>query len=693
MKKFLSTLLLFVVAISSLRAEEGMWLPSLIGKSKIKQMQALGLKLSAEDLYSVNNSSLKDAIVNFGGCTAEIISKEGLIITNHHCGLGYIQRHSSVEHDYITNGFWAMNHAEELPNDGLKVSMFIRMDDVTEAMSKGIKESMDAEKKEEVLAKNRTKIVEDAVKGTHYRATVESMYHSNQYFLFVYETFEDVRLVGAPPSAIGKFGGDTDNWMWPRHTGDFSMFRIYAGKDNKPAPYSKDNVPYTPKRSLTISTKGVQPGDFTMVYGYPGRTYEYITSDAIEYIAELGNPHKINLRTLRLGVMNSYQSKDKAVRIQYTSKNAGVSNAWKKWQGEMRGVRRLGVVAEKEAYEAKFQEWANDKPEYKDILPTFAKLYAELEPYAFGADYFMEAYGAIELTKIPSYFKRMSGDQLKSYLERIYKDYYQPIDEEIAVAVLNEYAKNVDKDFQPQILKENSGKIEEFVENLYSTTIFTSKEKTLALLDMSESDRAAAISADPVSQVAAAFEAFYAEKLRDKVSSLNSEIASLYTGYMKGMMEMEPERDFFPDANSTIRIAYGTVEGFNAADAVHYSHQSTIEGIMEKDNPDIYDYDVPERLRELYRTKDYGRWDVDGTVPVAFIASNHTTGGNSGSPVLNANGELIGTNFDRCWESTMSDIKYDRDLCRNISVDVRYVLFIIDKFAGAGYLIDEMELN
>ncbi|MFI3315497.1 MAG: S46 family peptidase [Rikenellaceae bacterium] len=694
MKRVFITLLLLATSIQPLLAEEGMWLPSLIGKAKIKQMKALGLKLSAEDLYDVNNSSLKDAIVNFGGCTAEIISEEGLIITNHHCGYGQIQSHSSVEHDYLTNGFWAMNKAEELPNPGLKVSMLIRMDDVTSRMTEGIENGMTTEQTNKILADNKAKLVKEATEGTHYKASIESMYYANQYFMFIYEVFEDVRLVGAPPSAVGKFGGDTDNWMWPRHTGDFSLFRIYASKDNLPAAYSSDNVPYTPKKSLTISTKGIKPGDFTMVYGYPGRTQEYITSDAVEYVAEISNPHKIKLRTLRLDVMNSYQSKDARVRIMYANKNASVSNAWKKWQGEMRGIRRLDVVEQKREYEKRFQEWAKSNDEYNTILPTFNKLYKELEGYMFASEYYTEAYKAIEITRLPAYFSKLTNKGgIKTSLESFYKDYYLPIDKEIAAALLKEYIANIDKEYQPEILQSYSQNIDQLVERLFNESIFTDREKTMQLLEKEDEQIRQIIDNDIATKLDNEFSAMYKEKISEKLKSLNNQINSLYSSYMKGMMEMEPEREFYPDANSTIRVAYGTIEGFNAADAVYYSHQSTLEGIMEKDNPDIYDYDVPEKLRQIYHNKDYGRWEVDGTVPVAFIASNHTSGGNSGSPVLNGKGELIGVNFDRCWESTMSDIKYDRDLCRNICVDIRYVLFLIEKLAGAGYLIDEMKFN
>lgn len=691
-----------LLALFSLQsyAEEGMWLPSLIGQTKLKNMQAKGLKLTAEDLYSINQASLKDAIVTLGGCTGEMISGEGLFITNHHCGYGNIQSHSTVEHDYLTNGFWAANKQEELPNPGYTASFLVKMEDVTEDVLKGVKPDMDEAKKDEVIAKNKESIIARATKNNGYNARIEALYYANQYFLFVFEKFEDVRLVAAPPSAIGKFGGDTDNWMWPRHTGDFCLFRIYADKDNKPAKYSPDNVPYKPKKFFTISTKGVKEGDFTFIYGYPGRTSEYIVSDAVKYIAEEGNPHKIKLRTIRLDIMNRYQAKDPVVRIQYAAKNAGVANKWKKMQGEAKGIEKLGVVAEKQELENRFQEWAAGKPEYENLLPQFRELYAEVRPLDFAFDYYTEGFNGIELMSFAANFASLDASltkekvaALKERVKTFYKNYYQPIDQESAKALMAEFVENVPAEFQPAVLKENSGNLDNWIDGLFTETILLDSSKVYRILDGDPSEIAGAMANDIAVQVNKSFVDFYKENVIGKRDVLNSRIEKLYTAYMKGLMEMQPDHVFYPDANSTLRIAYGKVDGFNPSDAVRYKCYSTLEGIMEKDNPEIYDYNVPQRLRDLYEAKDYGRWEVNGTVPVAFIATNHTTGGNSGSPVINGNGELIGVNFDRCWESTMSDIKYDSDLCRNIAVDIRYVLFLIDKYAGANYLIEEMKLN
>ena len=691
-----------LLALFSLQsyAEEGMWLPSLIGQTKLKDMQAKGLKLTAEDLYSINQASLKDAIVTLGGCTGEMISGEGLFITNHHCGYGNIQSHSTVEHDYLTNGFWAANKQEELPNPGYTASFLVKMEDVTEDVLKGVKPDMDEAKKDEVIARNKESIIARATKNNGYNARIEALYYANQYFLFVFEKFEDVRLVAAPPSAIGKFGGDTDNWMWPRHTGDFCLFRIYADKDNKPAKYSPDNVPYKPKKFFTISTKGVKEGDFTFIYGYPGRTSEYIVSDAVKYIAEEGNPHKIKLRTIRLDIMNRYQAKDPVVRIQYAAKNAGVANKWKKMQGEAKGIEKLGVVAEKQELENRFQEWAAGKPEYENLLPQFRELYAEVRPLDFAFDYYTEGFNGIELMSFAANFASLDTSltkekvaALKERVKTFYKNYYQPIDQESAKALMAEFVENVPAEFQPAVLKENSGNLDNWIDGLFTETILLDSSKVYRILDGDPSEIAGAMANDIAVQVNKSFVDFYKENVIGKRDVLNSRIEKLYTAYMKGLMEMQPDHVFYPDANSTLRIAYGKVDGFNPSDAVRYKCYSTLEGIMEKDNPEIYDYNVPQRLRDLYEAKDYGRWEVNGTVPVAFIATNHTTGGNSGSPVINGNGELIGVNFDRCWESTMSDIKYDSDLCRNIAVDIRYVLFLIDKYAGANYLIEEMKLN
>ena len=704
MKKKFTLILLTLAAGFSAMADEGMWLPSLISQ-RMADMQEKGFKLSAEDIYDVNQASLKDAVVLFGrGCTGELISPEGLLLTNHHCGYGQIQQHSSVEHDYLKDGFWAMSRKEELPNKGLTVSFLERMDDVTAQVLNGYNTEMSEEERVELVKKNSKTIIEEAVKeGMGLRATVEALYYGNQYFLFLYREYNDVRLVGAPPSSIGKFGGDTDNWMWPRHTGDFSMFRVYADKDNNPAPYSKDNVPYKPKKYFRISTKGVQEGDFTFIYGFPGRTQEYIHSEGVRYIEETGDPHKIHLRTLRLDIMNRHQAESQKVRIQYSSKNANVSNAWKKWQGEVKGIRKMKTVAVKQAYEKKFDEWAKGK-EYEGLMDRISKLYAELEPYSFAIDYYSETARTIEVASfamsVARLFTEEGFDSAKAaeLAETFYKDWYLPIDKESFAAVMEEFGKNVPEDFKPAYFKEQMlkhGTAEAWAEALFASSMFTDENVVRELC----SEDKEKVFADPAFVFYNEFLKWYSNDLLPVSQKLNQELQLAYRDYMRGQMEYAEATDgtagresFYPDANLTLRVAYGHIKGYSPSDGVYYTPSSTIKGIMEKDNPDIFDYNIPQRLRDIYATKDYGRWaDATGEVPVCFIATNHTTGGNSGSPVINENGDLIGLNFDRVWEGTMSDIVFDPEICRNIALDVRYVLFTIEKIGGAGYLLEEMD--
>lgn len=684
--------LLLTATYSFSRADEGMWLPSLMEKGRIKDMRSKGFQLKAQDIYAVNQASLKDAIVRFGsGCTGELISDQGLLITNHHCGYGQIQQHSSVEHDYLTDGFAAMDKSEELSNPGLVVSFLVEMSDVTNQIMSGITDNMTEAEQTAKINANKSTVIKAATDGNHYKASVESLYYGNQYFLFVYEVFEDIRLVFAPPSAVGKFGGDTDNWMWPRHTGDFSIFRVYAGKDNKPAKYSAANVPYIPKKSFTISLKGMQEGDFTFVYGFPGRTSQYLHSEAVRFIQEKSDPHKVNLRTIRLNIMNDAMAKDPAVRIQYAAKNASVSNAWKKWQGEMKGLMRLNTVDKKQKFEQKFEAWATDKPEYSGVTNRLAALYDSLESYAFARDYHTEAVMAVELLKFAGTYadlKNLKPEtivKLKTAAKTFFKDYVPAIDRETANALIAEYVKNVPIRFQPATQIDLNA--------IFSQSIFADSIRIQRLLASTDTTTIRQIiESDAALQAYRMFNNISKTRIEPQYTALNKQIDQQYKTYMRGMMAMQAgERDFYPDANSTLRIAYGKVDGYKPLDAVYYQPNTTLEGVMQKDNPEIYDYDVPAKLRQLYMTKDYGRWAVDGTVPVAFIATNHTTGGNSGSPVLNAKGELIGINFDRCWEGTMSDIEYDPIVCRNIAIDIRYALFLIDKVGGAGYLLDEMK--
>ena len=684
MKKTL-LLLVLLTALVPVKADEGMWLPLLIS-SRIDDMQAKGFRLTAEDIYSVNKASLKDAVVRFGGgCTGEVVSPDGLLFTNHHCGYGQIQEHSTVEHDYLKDGFWAMNKEEELPNPGLTVSFLQSMEDVTDRVLKGYVPTMTNGQRDSVIQVN-SKVITDAInnQAKGIRSSVEGLYNGNQYFLFVYKIYSDVRLVGAPPSSIGKFGGDTDNWMWPRHTGDFSIFRIYADKNNEPAEYSKDNVPYKPKRYFTISRKGVEEGDFTMVYGTPGTTKEYVTSDEVRYTGEVSDPEKIALRTMRLDIQKKYMSQDQAVRIQYSSKNAGVSNAWKKWQGEAKGLARRKTVESKMDFEERFRKWAENN-QYKGLLEQISSLYERRNPYFRAQEYYNETVSTIELLSFANriYSALESGRPVETIADAFYKDYYQPIDEEIFVAMMGAFDKQLSAAFKPAYHTQKLsqyGSLEAWRNDVFARSLFTDKAKVLRLTK----DDLPKIEADPAYEMYNAYNQWYRKDLQPTVSRLGQEISLANRRYMKAQMEFQPDKTFYPDANRTLRVSYGQVAGYNPSDAISYSPISTLKGIIEKDNPDIFDYNIPQTLRDIYAE---GGHDDQ---PVCFLATNHTSGGNSGSPVLNANGELIGINFDRVWEGTMSDLAFDPEFCRNISLDIRYLLFVVEKIGHAQWLLDEM---
>ncbi len=672
MKRSLLIFALLCATSFSAVADKGMWLPSLIA-SRIDDMKSKGFKLSAEDIYSINKASMKDAVVLFdGGCTGEIISDKGLILTNHHCGYDAIQALSTVEHDYLTDGFWAMNHNEELPCPGLKVHILVRMEDVTERLAAG-------ETKEQIIAKAEKE-------GVGYRARVESMYYGNMAYLFIYREFNDVRLVGAPPTTIGKFGADNDNWIWPRHTGDFSIFRIYANSKNEPADYNKNNKPYKPKRHFKISTKGVNEGDFTMIYGFPGNTQEYITSDAVKYIAEISDPTKIDLRTQRLDIIGAAQATSVETRIKYAAKQANIANAWKKWQGEVKGINRLGTYNKKLAYEERFRK---ENPDKAYLLDSLSAAYERNMEGYFHYELFNESLRGIELTQVVAIANsdKLTQEQKQAALERFYKDFDVNVDRDIAIAMLSAYEKHATL-FSPELkqLLEKHGNGAAYAEWLYANT-------TLGTIEEFSYDN---VANDPIAEFAAAIEPMrvHVSKYAYRNFSNIPDIERWFRPYVKALMEWDKQRAFFPDANLTLRVAYGKIAGYEYADGEYHLPQTTIEGIIEKDNPDIYDYNVPQALRNAYAKKDYGRWGVElngkYTVPVCFIASNHTTGGNSGSPVLNRKGELIGVNFDRTWLSTMSDIEFDETLCRNIICDIRYVLFVVDKVGGAEWLIKEM---
>lgn len=698
-------------------AGEGMWIPMLLQQLNEPEMVSMGMRITAEDIYSVNKSSLKDAILLFGrGCTAEIISDQGLILTNHHCGYGQIQRHSTLEHDYLTDGFWAMNHAEEIPNPGLSVTLLIRMEDVTTRALEGVSEGIPEKQRAAIIKANIAKIEEEAVKGTSYGAKVRPFYYGNQYYLFITQTFNDVRLVGAPPSNIGKFGGDTDNWVWPRHTGDFSLFRIYVNKNNEPADYSPDNVPYKPKNHLPVSLKGAEKGDFTFVFGYPGTTQEYLPSYAIDMITGYENPVAIRLRDKRLNIFDNYMEQNNLVRIQYSAKHAGVANYWKKMIGENRGINKLDAIEKKQALEKEFMQWAQAdtvrKVKYGNLIPAFEKTYADLKPYNVIENYISEGGLGIEAFTYAYRYNKLveksldntatAADldkleqQFRDGVSGYFKNYYLPIDKDVFKALLTDWFANQPADKIPAELLASKAKyktMDEWADNLFAKSAFTDSTRVRNLLNGYSAKSYKKIIKDPVYQLASAVYEYYFKQIMPVTSTLNARLDSLQRIYMTGLMEFQPNRRFYPDANSTLRVAYGKVDDYEPRDAVKFNYFTTLEGIIEKEDPAIYDYVVEPKLKELFQNKDYGQYAApDGKMHIAFIASNHTTGGNSGSPVLNADGHLIGVNFDRNWEGTMSDLMYDPDQCRNITLDIRYCLFVIDKFAGAGHLVKEMTL-
>lgn len=710
---FVIMLLLISVTTLRLRADEGMWIPVLIERYNITLMQERGFRLTAEDIYSINRASMKDAVVMFGGgCTGEFISDKGLIITNHHCGFGSIQNHSTLEHDYLTDGFWASATSDELPNPGLTVTILKYMEDVTSKVLEGVTDDMPADRRDAIINANIAAITAAAVKGTHYYAMVRPFYLGNQYFLLVNEVFRDVRLVGAPPSSIGKFGGDTDNWVWPRHTGDFSLFRVYANKENNPAEYAEDNIPYKPAYHFPVSLKGINEGDFTMVFGYPGRTQQYAPSNHISMLLDVIYPKQVEIRGAKLDVINEAMKNDPLVRIKYASKASGISNAWKKWIGEIQSLNKTDGIDRKKAFEKEFSEWvASDqagKARYGNLFHDYDEIYGKYRTYYFVNNYTnevffsngAEAVGFSNSFRIAAEMAEKNDPKLADEIKRLkrvaegfFADYDISVDKKLFVTVMMHYGTNIPAEWQTEEFKilsrKYKGDFEAVANRLFSRSIFCDQKKTEVLLENFDPEK---VRKDPFFIMAASAMKMLEGVVRPELAALDSRLAELNRLYMAGQMEYGQSKTFYPDANSTLRLAYGKVAGYDSRDGVYHKHFTTLSGIMEKDNPEIYDYDVPDRLRELYDSKDFGSYAVNGDVPVCFIADNHTTGGNSGSPVLNAEGHLIGVNFDRAWEGVASDIMFNRQQSRNISLDIRYALFIIDKFAGAGYLLDEMTI-
>ncbi len=712
--KILVVVILLFINLFSL-ANEGMWLPQLLEKLNEKEMKSLGMKISAKDIYNVNSGSLKDAIVSFGGfCTGEVISSKGLVLTNHHCGFDAIQNHSTLDRNYIRDGFWARNNGEEIPNEKLFVTFIIRIDDVSKQVLAGVTPAMTEAERQSAIDKNINELRKVVKKESYQDVMIRGFFENNQYYLFITETYRDVRLVGAPPSAIGNFGKDTDNWMWPRHTGDFSMFRIYAGKDNKPANYSTDNIPYTPKKSLSISLDGMKEGGFTMVFGFPGRTMEYLHSSAVEQVVLVNDPAKIRIREKALSIMDGFMRKDEQIKIQYASKYAGIQNSYKKWQGEILGLQKTNAIEKKKAYEAEFAKRVNAnskwKAQYGSLLSDLEAAYAEFKPYGYGRDYYLEIMSKIELFVVASQMNSLitayekEGEKgyaqrlvtVKEILNEFYKEYNSGLDKKMTEALLEMYARDQEVQYiSPAIktrLSSANQNYSELTEKIYNETDLHDKMITLGRLDQPAIDVVNYLKKNPTIIFYNDVVKTYQVQVQGKLNEIQARINKLQRTYMQAQMEVFKEKRFYPDANSTLRVTYGNVKGYESRDAVKFDNYTYLDGVMEKYKPGDYEFDVPSKLKELYLNKDYGQYGNNGKMPVCFIASNHTTGGNSGSPALDAYGNLVGLNFDRVWEGTMSDINYDPTICRNIMVDIRYVLFIVDKFAGASHLIGEMKL-
>ena len=710
-------LFIFITCIARVGfAGEGMWIPLLLKALNESEMQGMGMKMTAEDIYSVNQGSLKDAIVHFGGfCSSAIISPQGLLLTNHHCGYRQIQAHSSLENNFLEDGFWADSLEAELPNPGLTATLIVRIEDVTKDALQGVSEEMDGRVRQSLIDKNIQAIIKSAQKEAYEDVSVKPFFKANQFFLFVTITYKDVRLVGAPPSSIGKFGADTDNWIWPRHTGDFSLFRIYADKNNLPAEYAPDNVPFKPKHFLPISLDGVAEGDFTLVFGFPARTNEYLPSPAVEQIIEVIDPARIAIRSKSLQIMNAAMRADPEVKIQYASKQSGLSNGWKKWQGEILGLKKTNALAKKRLFEDDFTKMLLKNPawykKYGSLIRDFATLYKEIEPLVLTRIYYSEITGRnVELFKVASRFRRLTKafenngstgyekykQQLLTFLKRFSKNYRPEIDQKIFEALMEMYVKDLNAryvpDFLHQLLDDSGGDFEKMAASVYQNSFLTDTAKVKFIFERSPADAINAIQKDLAFQIGKSMAESYKNKVENKYKELEQKITNSQRIYMEAMMKVFPKRRLYPDANGSLRVAYGNVQSYAPRDAVKYEPATYLKGVMEKYVPGDYEFDVPQKLQKLYKNKDYGPYGTDGKMPVCFIGTSHTTGGNSGSPVIDAYGNLIGLNFDRAWEGTMSDINYDSSICRNIMVDIRYVLFLVDKFAGASRLVEEMKL-
>lgn len=704
--------LLTTGVICNASAKEGMWLPPTI-KNKAEDMKNSGLKIPVDKIYNENGTGLNNAVVLFGsGCTGEVISGKGLVLTNHHCGYGTVQGLSSTQNDYFANGFFAKSMAEEIPCPGLTVTFIRRMENVTDKILNGIKDNISEAERDKIIA-TRIKSLEKGYKqATGLDASIKPYYTGNQYWVSLMEIYRDIRLVGFPPNGIGQFGGDTDNWAWPRHTGDFSMFRIYAGKNNKPAEYAKTNKPYVPKQFLTINAGGYKEGDFTMVYGFPGTTTQYISRAQVDQIENIANPLRVAVRTKKLEVLDKNMNQSREVFLKYTSKRAGIANAWKKWQGEMRGVKENNVLGTKRTYESEFERWAAKNPNIaggSNMLSALQIAVVSANDLVKADEYIKEAVLGVELIQQGAAMERMlqafrkarSKNALTDSLQKIaksldgfYKNYDAHTDQDMFEAMMPMYIEN-NKGYIPEDLmqmKAQNGSYKNWASNVYKRSMLPNKETLNTFATRAEFKDSARILSDPAYQLYSIINWYRTKELGPKLARSNGDIKRLNRLFMKNMMDKERDGTFYPDANLTLRVAYGKVLGVDPDGPAGYSYQTNLDQAIAKDNPNVEEFKVPAYLKTLHSKKDYGRWAVNGTVPLAFIADNHTSGGNSGSPVLNAKGELIGTNFDRIWEGTMSDIDFSPKFSRNISLDIRYTLFVIEKFGNAKWLLNEMRI-
>lgn len=713
--KYLSLLLCLLFPLL-LRAQGGMWVPLSLEKNNEKEMKSLGLKIKADDLFNNEKPSIKDAICQFdGGCTGEMISPEGLLLTNHHCGFDAIQQLSTLENNYVDNGYWAKNRGEELPAAGVTAMFVVRMEDITAMALRDVQEGMAERDRQAQIDKNLQQIKVNTKKEAWQDILFRAFYNGNQYYMFITATYKDVRLVGTPPASIGKFGSDTDNWVWPRHTGDFSMFRVYADKDNKPAAYSPNNVPYKPKHFLPISVDGIKEGDFTLVYGFPGRTDEYLPASALSLTERAIDPLRIDIRDRALKIIDGYMRKDPDVKISYIAQYSYIANGWKKWQGEVLGLRKSKAVEQKKAYEADFTNRVENnidwKYRYGNVLPRLNEVYTQIEPYRVAAENYAETFQRnnqllslaaaynpllemVDQNRLDEFEKKKP--EYREKLAAYFRDYRPHVDQAVFANLAERYANTVKAEWGADLLKEaanKAGGYDALTKKLVYNSVFSSKNRLDSMLNLPALAFTEGMRKDPAFAFWRSLQDNYSKNLQPKLAELTPQLTLLQRQYMDAQMKVFREKRFFPDANSTLRVTYGKVRGYEPRDAVQYGYQTDLDGVMEKYIPGDYEFDVPARLLELWKNKDYGQYSTpDGRLPVAFIATNHTTGGNSGSPALDAKGNLIGLNFDRVWEGTMSDLNYDPAICRNIMVDARYILFIIDKYAGAGHLLQEMKI-